>query len=395
MTIANRCRVKEKGGAHTYQKELSTLGSLIMNRHSATYRCIAFLLLFGFAFSLPGPLSLIPSVEAASASASARIIKKLKKQIKTLKVQLAAATAPAPFIEMVTVSHAGNAGDQDFGDGHFGAVPYEYSIGKFEVTNSQYVAFLNAVAATDTNGLFNANMETNARGGIDQFGTSGSFRYAVRAGMSDKPVNLVSFWDCCRFCNWLHNGRPNGLQIAGTTETGSYDLTIPGAIAANTVTRLPGAKFFLPTEDQWYKAAYHQPTSVGGDPADGYWLYPTKSNDIPTEAAVNAIGEIEPDTANIANYNNGADWDSNGDEINENGHVTAVGSGGAGSASFYGAFDMGGNVWEWDEMVISGSFRGLRGGSWNNSELGLRSSFRPNSNPVLEFDSIGFRVASP
>jgi len=373
-----------------------------MNPRPAHHQALTCLFLLAFAFSLPGPFSLVPDAAAASSSASARIIKKLKKQIASLKKQLAAAKAtPAPFIEMVTVGNAGNAVDPSDGDSgtggtqNFGAVAATFRIGKFEVTNAQYVAFLNAVAATDTNGLFSSSMETNARGGIDQFGTSGSFRYAVRAGMGDKPVNFVSWFDAVRFCNWLHHGRPSGLQSAGTTETGSYDLTIPGAIAGNTVTRSPGAKFFLPTEDQWYKAAYHQPESAGGDPADGYWLYPTKSNDIPTVAAVNAIGEIEPDTANIANYNTGADWDSNGDEVNENGNVTTVGSGGSGITSFYGAFDMGGNVFEWNEAVISGSFRGLRGGSWLDDEFNLRSSGRDNSLPDFGFDSFGFRVASP
>lgn len=213
--------------------------------------------------------------------------------------------------------------------------------------------------------------------------------------MGDKPVNLVSWFDAARFCNWLHNGRPSGAQDAATTEAGAYDLTIPGAIAGNTVTRSPGARFFLPSEDQWYKAAYHQPTSAGGD-VDGYWLYPTKSNDIPAVAAANAIGEIEPDTANIANYLQGADWDSDGNDVNENGNVTAAGSGGAGSAGFYGAFDMGGNVFEWNETVISGSFRGLRGASWNFFVDGLQSLFRfENVSPGTESASSGFRVASP
>jgi len=42
-----------------------------------------------------------------------------------------------------------------------------------------------------------------------------------------------------------------------------------------------------------------------------------------------------------------------------------------------------------------GSFRGLRGGSWNNNENNLRSSNRNNNNPDNENNNIGFRVASP
>ena len=67
-----------------------------MNSTSHTWRTLTFVFLLAFSFSLVGPISLVPSVEAASASASKRIIKKLKKQIKTLKAQLAAARAVPP-----------------------------------------------------------------------------------------------------------------------------------------------------------------------------------------------------------------------------------------------------------------------------------------------------------
>jgi formylglycine-generating enzyme required for sulfatase activity len=56
---------------------------------------------------------------------------------------------------------------------------------------------------------------------------------------------------------------------------------------------------------------------------------------------------------------------------------------------------MGGNVYEWNDAVISGSFRGLRGGSWFDSEFDLRSSFRLDGHPDSEFFDVGFRVASP
>ena len=215
---------------------------------------------------LAGITSFIPSAEAASSSASARVIKKLKKQIRTLQAQLAAARAvpppPAPFIEMVTVGNVGNAPDQDFGEGAFGAVSYEFQIGKTEVTLAQCAAFLNAVAATDTHNLYNLNLETNLNiAGISRSGSSGNFTYSV-IGTATRPVTFVSWFDAARFCNWLHNGRPGGSQIASTTERGAY--TLGGATSGGlTITRNPGAKFWIPSENECYKAAYHQPARGG------------------------------------------------------------------------------------------------------------------------------------
>ncbi|MEN9666381.1 MAG: hypothetical protein RLZZ326_2744, partial [Planctomycetota bacterium] len=69
---------------------------------------------------------------------------------------LAAAPARAGITyQQVTVGNAGNAGDTG-GTGN-GAVAYDYQIGKYDVTIGQYTAFLNAVAATDTNSLYNSS----------------------------------------------------------------------------------------------------------------------------------------------------------------------------------------------------------------------------------------------
>ena len=91
----------------------------------------------------------------------------------------------------------------------------------------------------------------------------------------------------------------------------------------------------------------------------------------------------------MANYDQGADWNG------QDGNVTTVGSAGPLSESFYGTSDQGGNVWEWNETLVVSSARGLRGGSWFNVGITLRSSYQGHNVPSGVFDDFGFRVASP
>lgn len=284
-------------------------------------------------------------------------------------------------IDTVPVGNVGNANDPATG-GLYGGVNYAYNIGTTEVTNAQYADFLNAKAASDPLGLYNTNMGSNVRGGITQSGVSGSFTYATKTNMDNKPVNYVSWYDSIRFANWLNNG-----QGTGDTETGAYTLLGGTATPSNglSITRNVGATWFLTSEDEWYKAAYYQPAAEGGD-TDNYWLYPTASNTTPTIATANSVGDISNPGTNVVNYANGAVWNS------QNGNVTTVGSAGLLSHSFYGTSDQGGNVWEWNEALV-GSFRGLRGGAWNYSLSNLQSSLRFGFTPTTENDNFGFRVA--
>lgn len=297
-----------------------------------------------------------------------------------------AASTSAVTIDWATVGNAGNAADSSVAWPHPGAVSYEYRIARHEVTNAQYAEFLNAVAATDTNDLYNTSMGSDIFGGITRSGSSGSFTYAVKTNMGNKPVNYVSWYDAARFSNWMTNGQPAG----GGTESGVYTLTGPTSISAITRDLNNPNQVFLPTDDQWYKAAYHQPASQGGD-SDDYWLYPTASNDMPTPATATSTGDIDNPGTNVANYNLGADWNG------RDGNLTTVGSAGPDAKSFYGTSDQAGNVTEWNETLFSGSIdrRGLRGGSFFNNENGLKSSFQAPQSPTNENVGIGFRVASP
>jgi len=170
----------------------------------------------------------------------------------------------AVTIPTLPVGNAGNAGEVQ-PQGTFGAVPYDYHIGQHEVTNAQYVEFLNGVDPTGANtlALYNGNMSSDAVGGINfnSRAASGS-KYAIKPGRDNNPVVFVSWYDSVRFANWLHNG-----MASGDTESGAYTLLggTPTPSNGNTIMRNPGAKWWLPSEDEWYKAAYHKNDGVTGN----------------------------------------------------------------------------------------------------------------------------------
>ena len=274
-------------------------------------------------------------------------------------------------IDTVSVGNAGNAADTT----GYGAVGYEFNIGKYEVTIGQYTSFLNAVAAIDTYSLYNPNMATDLNiAGITQAGSSGSFAYSV-IGSGNRPISYVSWFDAARFANWMQNGATAGAS----TETGAY--TLNGASSGVGFTKSAGATWWIPSESEWYKAAYYK----GGGTNAGYWLYPTKSNATPG----NTIGG----SANQANYFAGdyAVTQSATYSTSQN-YLTDAGAF-SNSASAYDTYDQGGNVYEWNDAVI-GSSRGLRGGSWDRQRGYLQSSLRDSDLPTQESNFVGFRVAS-
>ena len=279
-------------------------------------------------------------------------------------------------LQFVSVGDAGNAADTN---GH-GSVGYTYQMGKYDVTLGQYCQFLNAVAKADPYGLYAGAMAGEfATLGIARSGSSGSYSYTVTGSYSQAancPIFYVTWGDAVRLCNWLQNGQPARPEGDGTTETGAY--TLNGAVTTSAlmaVTRNAGATYFLPSEDEWYKAAYYK----GGSINAGYWLYPTQSNAMPSNV-LSATG------TNNANFYNGVYTDP----VNL---LTPVGAF-ADSPGPYGTYDMAGNVLEWEEVYKGASARGLRGGSfYGSTSIYMASSHEYNSDPTFEDDFIGFRVA--
>ncbi len=280
-------------------------------------------------------------------------------------------------IDYVTVGDPGNLADGTT----FGAVSYAYQIAKNETTISQYAVFLNAVAAIDTYGLYNVGMITNTINGITQNGLSGSFTYSVNPGSENKPITYVSWFDAARFTNWLHHGQPTGAQDSSTTEDGAY--TLLGAVNNEIVFKNVGAKVWIPSEDEWYKAAYYDPNKNGVG-VGGYWAQPTQSDTV----AGNTIG-----VANSANYEDGDYVGSGSSSYPTENALTDVGAYGVNSDSAYETNDQAGNVWEWNDAV-DGLSRGLRGGSWINGDNNFDSLNSGSDVPSNGDESFGFRVAS-
>ncbi|MDR1280748.1 MAG: SUMF1/EgtB/PvdO family nonheme iron enzyme [Opitutaceae bacterium] len=302
---------------------------------------------------------------------------------------LGTATAFGISIDTVTIGGPGNAGDfsvnmqYDGGTTGYGSVPYTYEIGKTEVTSGQYAEFLNAVAKTaDPYGLYNEGMDKNNDSlgcGITRSDSEGVYTYTATETL--KPVNFVSIYDAMRFTNWLTNGAIDGAD----TETGVYTLSGGSAPPSNlTVERnleengatltgtgslagVSGTVWALPSENEWYKAAYY---SVANS---SYSLYANGSSII-TGAEANYYdykgGPYEPEDVG------GYDPEQNGTN------------------------DMMGSLWEWNDSLIMNwdgsdiNARGLRGGAFNYADARLASSGRNSSSGDVENSHIGFRVVA-
>ena len=305
---------------------------------------------------------------------------------------LLAVPARAVTIDWVTVGNLGNAADTT----GYGAVNYDYRIGTYEVTISQYAEFLNAVAKTDTYNLYTGAMASNGNiAGIVQGGSPGNITYSVlnNAGNSgNRPITYVNWWAVARFANWMANGQPTGPQNATTTEDGAYavngnnDGNVPNKNAINPNTGLPPT-FYMPTENEWYKAAYYSPTLNAG--AGGYYTFATQSNDFPG----NTVGS----GANQANYSTGVyTVTGSADYVESQNYLTDVGAF-SGSPSYYGTFDQSGNVYEWNDLTgtFIGNAGGVRGGNWFDIWFNLQSSRRSQPVAANDLGYAGFRLASP
>jgi len=288
--------------------------------------------------------------------------------------------------DWATVGNPGNAGDVQ-SQGTFGSVANTYRISKTEVTNGQYTDFLNAVDSAGANSLslFNTSMAGNF-GGIElQSGNAAGSKFVAQAGRENNPVTYVSWYDSVRFINWLDNGQPTD----GTgTESGAYTLLGGTATPSNglSVTRDAGATVWLPSEDEWYKAAYYDPSGTYFDYANGSDTVSVSDQPGDDPSAANYFNNVNSDIGFNDGYAVSGSTSIGANPFTDVGAYTAA-------ASPYGTFDQNGNVQEWNEAPIFSTARVLRGRGWRSSG-GLSASFRFSFSPASGDRDIGFRVAS-
>jgi sulfatase modifying factor 1 len=294
-------------------------------------------------------------------------------------------------IDFVTITALGNApwpgngteGDRAIGRG---TVNYEYRIGRFEVTTAQWVEFFNAAYdRADAPlphllppGFWGATPTTP--------NTPGGRRWTVPAGNDMRPVGDISWRMAAMYCNWLHNDKNTDRSAF---MNGAYDVSTfsYADIGFNDqLTRHPDARYWIPTWDEWLKAAHY-------DPVAAQWRVFPNGTDTPlVYGPPGVLVNGQPTQAN-------AGWIS----AEYPGHSPfAVPLGAyANVQSPWGLFDVAGGTREWteDTLYVSGiwpAFRRFDGSAWGASAPSLTDQIHNAGGdfPSLSTFDLGFRIAS-
>ncbi len=260
-------------------------------------------------------------------------------------------------IEFVSIGDPNNVADITGSPNPVGSVSYKYRMGTYEISEQM----------------------------IDKANAEGGLNITKDTRGAEKPATSVSWNEAARFINWLNisSGSTPAYKFALQPGEGGYSANVdielwtasdPGYNPNNRY-RNSSARYFLPSVDEWYKAAYYDPS--GGV----YYNYPTGSDSVPTPVASGtAMG--------TAVYNN--------DFATGLADITLTGG-----LSPYGTMGQGGNVFEWEETsfdLVNGppstAARGLRGGHSKSHSISLLSSHRIGDESTIEANGFGFRVAS-
>jgi len=164
-----------------------------------------------------------------------------------------------------------------FSVGH-GSVDYTYQMSKLEVTTGQWLDFVNRFATQSSNPI--SFLRGSSRGIVGS-GPFGNYALNPHVDNAEQLPVEVTFVSSMMYANWLHNGTPDDIN---SLFHGAYQLDFePGenpTLEQVPLEHEPDAKFWIPTLDEWIKAAHYDPDHDG--PGEGgYWRYNTTSDTAP------------------------------------------------------------------------------------------------------------------
>jgi len=171
---------------------------------------------------------------------------------------------------------------------------------------------------------------------IGRSGSSGSYSYTPVEGKEQYPIRYASYYDAEAYCQWK--------------------------------SQITDVNYHLPDKYQWQKAAAWDPVQ------QKFWTYGFQNSTI---------------DCNWCNYSNCKGGPT------QVGYYNGVNPGTNNAASFYGCYDMSGNVWEWTTEVWSGTYRYGRGGYWSTPGGACVVTYTSTDNRFSvgsRYDKVGFRI---
>jgi formylglycine-generating enzyme required for sulfatase activity len=314
---------------------------------------------------------------------------------------------PNSGIDFVTVGAVNNpawTGGGIYNNNH-GSVGYVYNIGKFEVTTAQWAEFMNAAFDRPANDRITNVIQPFGWGAVSTApNTPGGRRWTVPAGNEMIPTGGISWRTAAIYCNWLHNGMGTNREafLSGAYNVSTFGAGPTGGGFTDQITRSPGARYWIPSIDEWMKAAHYDPNRPNADGTTGGWWLFSNSSDSPVPygppgQTVRTSGRPGPDpNGPLAQANSGwRSFDFPGfDPFN-------IPLGAYEVTTPWGMYDAAGAMAEWtegifqfgtslpEERLLDGSVRNFFTGSADRV-----SAMSAGGDPAFDSVDFGLRIAS-